>query len=110
MYDLQENKLRLVNLFTFRRGIQLSRNLMHPAVLYLCQTKSEFHCNSARKEVLHTDRIIRIFNGCEVRIENSVTRTTVRHYEAHRVTESSIRTEKPLLIIFLAYSSFDDCI
>ena len=26
---------------------------------------------------------IRIFNGCEVRIENSVTRVTVRHREAY---------------------------
>ena len=28
---------------------------------------------------------IRIFNGCEVLIENSVTRVTVRHHEACRV-------------------------
>ena len=30
---------------------------------------------------------IRIFHGCEVLIENSVTRVTVRHHEACRVTE-----------------------
>ena len=41
-----------------------------------------------------------VFNGCEVLIENSVTRVTVRHHEAHeqlsRVTEFSIHTEQPL--------------
>ena len=51
-------------------------------------------------------QIIRIFNGCEVRIENSVTRVTVRHHDACRVMpnsysewrnfEFSIRTEQPL--------------
>ena len=51
--------------------------------------------------------IIRIFNGFEVRIENSVMRVTARHHEARRVTEFSIRTEQLLWIIFLAYSSFD---
>ena len=50
-------------------------------------------------------------------VENFVTRVTDRHHEACRVmpklswvTEFSIRTENPLKIIFLAYSSFDDCI
>ena len=33
--------------------------------------------------------IIRIFNGCEVRIENSVTRVIVRHYETRRVMLNS---------------------
>ena len=33
--------------------------------------------------------IIKIFNGCEVRIENSVTRVTVRHREACRVMPNS---------------------
>ena len=32
---------------------------------------------------------IRIFNGREVRIENSVTRVTVRHHEAYRVMPNS---------------------
>ena len=32
---------------------------------------------------------IRIFNDCEVRIENSVTRVTVRHHEACRVMPNS---------------------
>ena len=32
---------------------------------------------------------IRILNGCEVRIENSVTRVTVRHHEACRVMPNS---------------------
>ena len=58
--------------------------------------------------------IIRIFNGCEVLIENSVTRVAVWHHEAcrtvTRVTEFSICTEEPLWILFLAYSSFDNCI
>ena len=60
---------------------------------------------------------IRIFNGCEVLIENSVTRVTVRHPEAcrvvpnsYRMTEFSVCTEEPLWILFLAYSSFDNCI
>ena len=48
---------------------------------------------------------IRIFNGCEVLIENSVTRVTVT-----RMTEFSICTEEPLWTLFLAYSSFDNCI
>ena len=65
-------------------------------------------------------RIIKIFNGCEVLIcevliENSVTRVTVRHTRlaercrtVTQVTEFSICTEEPLRIFcFLAYSSFD---
>ena len=32
---------------------------------------------------------IRIFNGCEVQIESSVTRVTVRHHEACRVMPNS---------------------
>ena len=31
---------------------------------------------------MNSGEIIRIFNGCEVRTENSVTRVTVRHREA----------------------------
>ena len=31
--------------------------------------------------------IIRVFNGHEVRIENSVTRITVRHHEAYSYPE-----------------------
>ena len=56
---------------------------------------------------------MRMFNGCEVRIENSVTRVTVRLHEACRVmrmTEFSLSTEQQLQILFLAYSSFDNCI
>ena len=34
-------------------------------------------------------QIIKIFNGCEVQIENSVTRVTVRHHEARRVMPNS---------------------
>ena len=33
--------------------------------------------------------IIRTFNGCEVQIENSVTRVTVRHHEPHRLMPNS---------------------
>ena len=36
-----------------------------------------------------TINLIRIFNGCEVRIENSVKRVTVRHHEACRVRPNS---------------------
>ena len=35
------------------------------------------------------DQNISIFNGCDVRIENSVTRVTVRHHEAVRVMRNS---------------------
>ena len=49
--------------------------------------------------------ITKIFNCCEVPIENSVTRVTVWYHEACRVTEFSICTEEPLWILFLAYSS-----
>ena len=59
---------------------------------------------------------IRILNGREVRIENSVTRITFRHHEAcgvmpnrlSRKSEFSIRTSQPLWILFLGYSSFDN--
>ena len=58
---------------------------------------------------------IRIFNGCEVLIENSITRVTVPHHEPCRVMPNSypsdgICNEEPLWILFLAYSSFDNCI
>ena len=53
---------------------------------------------------------IRIFNGREVHTENSVTRVTVLHHEACRVTEFSIRSRQPLQILFLAISSLDNCI
>ena len=39
--------------------------------------------------LLRHKNIIRIFNGCEVRIENSFTRVTVRHHEACRVKPNS---------------------
>ena len=48
---------------------------------------------------------IRIFNGCEVWIENSVMRVTAE--QLSRVTEFSIRTKQPLWILFLVYFSFD---
>ena len=60
---------------------------------------------------------IRIFNGREVRIENSVTKVTnclaspglpSDAEQLSRVTEFSIRTEQPLQILFLVYSSFDN--
>ena len=43
---------------------------------------------------------IRIFNGCEVRIKNSVTRVSRDAKQLSRVTEFSIGTEKPLWILF----------
>ena len=52
-------------------------------------------------------RNIRIFNGCEVRIENSVTMVTVLHHEACRFP---IRAEQPLLVPFLAFTSFNNSI
>ena len=50
---------------------------------------------------------IRVLSGCEVRIENAVTRVIVRHHEACRVKEFLIRTAQTLWILFLAYTSFD---
>ena len=38
---------------------------------------------------LHVYFIIRIYNGCELRIENSVTTVTVQHREACRVLPNS---------------------
>ena len=60
-------------------------------------------------------KIIRIFSDCSVRIENSVTRNNHSASRSKpcdaewssRVTEYSIRIEQPLLILFLAYSSFE---
>ena len=73
------------------------------------------HCMGPRGTTI-CQMIIRIFNGCEVQIENSVTRVTVRHHEARRVianstrvTEFSICTEQSLQILFLAHSSFENC-
>ena len=59
---------------------------------------------------------MRIFNGCEEQIENSVTRDKrsaslgkpCDAKQLSRVTEFSIRTEQPLWIPFLAYFSFDN--
>ena len=42
-----------------------------------------------QKSTTNTILIIRTFNGCEVLIENSVTRVTVRHHEACRVMPHS---------------------
>ena len=55
---------------------------------------------------------IRIFNGCEMQIENSVTRVTVRHHEAcqvraeqlSQVTEFSMRTSQPLYGFFFLHT------
>ena len=40
-------------------------------------------------QILHIFFIIRIFNGCELRIENSVTTVTVQHREVCRVMPNS---------------------
>ena len=42
---------------------------------------------------LHTSFIISVFNGSEVRIENSVTTVTVQHHEACRVMPTVILSE-----------------
>ena len=62
-------------------------------------------------------KTIRIINGREVRIENSVSRVTSASQglpsdaeQLSRVTKFSIRTEQPLQILILAYSSFDNYI
>ena len=39
--------------------------------------------------IWHKTCFLMIFNGCEVRIENSVTRVTVRHHQACRVMPNS---------------------
>ena len=36
----------------------------------------------------HLCRNIRIFNGCQLQIENTVTRVTVRHHKAYRGSAS----------------------
>ena len=62
---------------------------------------------------------IRIFNGCEVLIENSVTRVTFRHHEACQVMPNSYPSDGILnlhlrtimdSLFFFAYFSFDNCI
>ena len=55
----------------FRRLYKYGQNIS-----YLCVT------NVRTLHMFVCIFIIRIFNGCEVRIENSVTRVTVRHREA----------------------------
>ena len=53
-----------------------------------CQSiASRYKRRSHEKEFLVKN--IRIFNGCEVLIKNSVTRVTVRHHEACRVMPNS---------------------
>ena len=49
---------------------------------------------------------IRIFNGCEVLIENSVTNCQT----VTRVPEFLVCIEEPLRILFLTYSSFNNSI
>ena len=49
---------------------------------------------------------VKIFDGNEVRIEDSVTTVTVRHHEQlSRLTEFSINSERSSQIFFLAYPS-----
>ena len=50
-------------------------------------------------------KVYKIFNGCEVRTENSVTRVSVPQGQTYRVTEFLIRTEQSLWILFLGYPS-----
>ena len=52
----------------------------HLEIIFLCVTNVR---------PLHIFFIIRIFNGCELRIENSVTTVTVQHREACRVMPNS---------------------
>ena len=61
---------------------------------------------------------IRIFNDCDLQIETSVMRGNCsapqgllsNAKQLSWMTEFSIRTEQPLKVLFLAYSSFDYCI
>ena len=63
---------------------------------------------------LHIFFVIRMFNGCELRIENSVTTVTVQHREACRVMPNSYPERRVFQFtpnnhygfFFLAYSSF----
>ena len=75
--------------------------------IYLFIKKKSLCFYRKSKVSLNTWQIIRIFNDCEVWIENSVTSDAE---QLSRVTEFSVRTEQPLLILFLAYSFFDNCI
>ena len=62
--------------------------------------------------------IVRIFNGCEVLIENYAMRVTVRHHKACRVMPNSYPSDRIFNLhrrtimdsFFFAISSFDNCI
>ena len=56
----------------------------------------------ARRVDSETLTSIRIFNGCEMRIENSLTRVTVRHHEWRNFQFAPIR----FLVYFLSTTSF----
>ena len=58
--------------------------------------------SAQKKRMFSEKQIIRIFNGREIRTENAK--------QLSWVTEFSIWTEQPLQILFLAYSSLDNCI
>ena len=51
----------------------------------ICLLSKFFYCLSS----CFISKIIRIFNGCEVWIENSITRVTVQHHDACRVMLNS---------------------
>ena len=64
------------------------------AILHFCMYKKVWTKNISYSCVtnvrtLHIFFIIRIFNSCELRIENSVTTVTVQHREACRVMPNS---------------------
>ena len=54
--------------------------------------------------------IIRIFNGCEVLIENSVTRVTVRHHEACRVMPNSYSSDEIFSLHWRTIMDYCSCI
>ena len=60
---------------------------MDKAILYSCVINVR---------TLHIFFIIRIFNGCELRIKNSVTTVTVQHRDACRVMPNSYLESRDL--------------
>ena len=82
-------------LLTGTLSLNTTNQLLHPHrcchdiycfVLISRQLINEFQCFQI---ISYHFKNIRIFNGCEVLIENSVTRVTVRHHEACLVMPNS---------------------
>ena len=100
--DSEKSKTeRTLHIFICKKKVQT-----HLDIIFLCVTKIRpyyiFVCNESMDKkylipyscvtnvrTLHIYFIIRILNGCKLRIENSVTMVTVQHREACRVMPNS---------------------